>query len=64
MLIHNDELLDFVDNQDNVIGQGFRSKIWANRIKNIRVINAFLINDKNELWIPKRTAQKRFFPLV
>jgi len=60
--IKTDELLDLVDDQDNVIGQELRSKVWEKRIKNVRVINAFLINDKNELWIPKRTAHKKIFP--
>lgn len=60
--IKNDELLDLVDDQDNVIGQIRRSKMWENHIKNVRVVNAFLINDKNELWIPKRTAHKKIFP--
>jgi isopentenyldiphosphate isomerase len=58
----NDELLDLVDNQDRVIGQILRSKMWQDRISNVRVVNAFLINDKNELWIPKRTAHKKIFP--
>lgn len=57
-----DELLDVVDDQDKVIGQVTRSKMWSDRIKNVRVINAFLINDNNQLWIPKRTAFKRMFP--
>ncbi len=60
-MIH-DELLDLVDNQDKVIGHILRSKMWENRISNVRVINAFLINEKNELWIPKRTAHKKIFP--
>ena len=60
--IENDELLDLVDVKDNIIGQVLRSEMWTARIKNVRVINAFLINDKNELWIPKRTAQKKKFP--
>ena len=60
--IITDELLDLVDSQDKVIGQILRSKMWENRIGNVRVINAFLINEKNELWIPKRTAHKKIFP--
>ena len=57
-----DELLDLVDNQDNIIGQIARSKVWQDHIKNVRVINVFLINSKNELWIPKRTSRKKIFP--
>ena len=32
--------------------------------KNFRVINAFIQNSKDELWIPRRTAYKRLFPLA
>ena len=60
-MIH-DELLDLVDSQDKVVGHVLRSKMWENRISNVRVVNAFLMNEKNELWIPKRTAHKKIFP--
>jgi isopentenyldiphosphate isomerase len=57
----NDELLDVVDKNDCVIGQEYRSKIHKEKLP-FRVINAFLINEKNELWIPRRTAHKELFP--
>jgi len=59
----NDEYLDLVDKNDNVIGKKLRFEIYAERLNNYRVINAFIINSKGELWIPRRTADKRIFPL-
>lgn len=58
-----DEILDLVDENDAVIGQATRSEIYEKNMCNFRVINAFLINDNGELWIPKRAANKRVFPL-
>lgn len=58
-----DELLDLVDDQDQVIGTIWRSQTMAQRIPNFRVINAFIRNSKGELWIPRRSASKRIFPL-
>lgn len=59
----NDELLDLVDEHDQVIGSRLRSNIYGEGLSNFRAINAFLINDNGELWIPKRTATKKIFPL-
>jgi isopentenyl-diphosphate delta-isomerase len=58
-----DELLDLVDDADNVIGTVLRSETMAKKLRNFRVINAFIRNDKGELWIPRRSASKRIFPL-
>lgn len=60
----HDELLDLVDEQDRVIGQKRRSEVYAEKLRNIRVVNAFVINSKGELWIPRRTAGKRSYPLA
>lgn len=59
-----DEYLDLVDAQDQVIGKKLRSEIQAEKLQNFRVINAFIVNSKGELWIPRRTASKRIFPLA
>ena len=61
--ILNDELLDIVNENDEVIGQKYRSNVYQQKSSNFRVINAFVINDKNEIWIPTRTADKKLFPL-
>lgn len=58
-----DELLDIVDQHDHVIGQEYRSEIYKQKAKNFRVINAFLMNDLGEVWIPRRSASKKLFPL-
>ncbi|MBD3273325.1 NUDIX domain-containing protein [Candidatus Dependentiae bacterium] len=58
-----DEYLDIVNELDNVTGFKLRSDFYANGESNFRVINAFVKNSKGELWIPKRTASKKLFPL-
>lgn len=59
----NDEYLDLVDEHDNVVGNKKRSEIYAENLSNYRVINAFLMNSKSQLWIPRRTSSKKFYPL-
>ena len=59
-----EEMADIVDRNDNVIGQQTRSE--ANKLvpgKHFRAVNAFIENDKGQLWIPRRTATKKLFPL-
>lgn len=59
----NDELLDIVNKNDEVIGQKLRSEIYSKKLSNFRVVNAFLMNKDGKLWIPRRTKNKRVFPL-
>ncbi len=59
----SDEMLDLVSIDDIIIGQLPRSEIYAQKLSNFRVVNAFIINDKGQLWIPRRTKTKRIFPL-
>lgn len=61
---HNDELLDIVDAQDQVIGQCWRSEYDLKPGYTIRAVNAFIQNDKGQLWIPRRTATKKSLPLA
>jgi len=61
--IDQDEYLDLVDENDNVIGKKKRSEVYAEHLSNFRVVNAFVVNSKGEIWIPRRTANKRIFPL-
>lgn len=64
MTINNsDEYLDLVDDNDQVIGKELRTVIYTKKLNNFRVINAFVQNSKNELWIPRRSANKSIFPL-
>ncbi|MBP7770848.1 MAG: NUDIX domain-containing protein [Candidatus Pacebacteria bacterium] len=60
--MHPEEYLDLVNEKDEVIGRKLRSEIYAEGLNNFRVINAFLINSKGQLWIPRRTAHKAIFP--
>ena len=58
----NDELLDVVDENDQVVSQKYRSEVYAKNL-NFRAINVFIVNDKGQLWIPRRVATKKLFPL-
>jgi isopentenyl-diphosphate delta-isomerase len=57
------ELLDVVDEHDCVVGQEVRLVIYEKNL-NFRAINVFIENDKGQLWIPRRVANKRLFPLA
>ena len=58
-----DEYLDLVNENDEIIGKELRSIIYKEGYHNFRVVNLFLVNKRGELWIPRRTADKRIFPL-
>lgn len=58
-----DEYLDLVDENDQVVGKEKRSVVYQKKLSNFRVINAFIINSQGQIWIPRRTATKRVFPL-
>ena len=57
------ELLDIVNEHDEIIDQKYRSEIYQQKLTSFRVINAFLVNDKKEAWIPRRSSNKTLFPL-
>lgn len=58
-----DEYLDLVDENDIIIGRKKRSEVYAENLSNFRVVNAFLVNSRGKIWIPRRSTQKRIFPL-
>ncbi len=60
---HDEEILDLVNENDEVIGQQSRAEIYQQNQSNFRVVNLFLVNAKGQLWIPKRVATKKLFPL-
>lgn len=60
----NDEFLDIVNENDEVIGKQLRSEAYSQNRSNFRVVNGFLENDQGQLWIPRRAATKRIFPLA
>ena len=55
------EWLDLVNERDEVTGRVTREDAWARRLP-VRVVNAFLVNARGQLWIPRRTQTKRTFP--
>jgi isopentenyldiphosphate isomerase len=62
-MIYHEEILDIVTPEDMVIGAEKKSVIYEQKLNTFRVINAFVINSAGELWIPRRHAQKKLFPL-
>jgi isopentenyldiphosphate isomerase len=58
-----EEILDLVDENDRVIGSKSRSEIYTEGLNNFRVVNAFVVNVEGKIWIPRRAASKRLFPL-
>lgn len=60
----HDELLDIVDSTDTVVRTELRSAIYQQKLRYFRAVNAFIINGKGQLWIPRRTASKALFPLA
>ena len=59
-----DEMLDLVDGRDNVIGVMERGEVYAKDLTNFRVIDAFIKNKEGKLFVPRRQAHKRLFPLA
>ena len=58
-----DEYLDLVNPRDEIIGKKLRSEMYSEGLSNFRVVNAFLVNPKGQIWIPRRSPNKRLFPL-
>lgn len=58
-----DELLDLVDKNDHVIGTILRSQL-RNKKRNgfLRASEAFIINSRGKVWIPRRQSNKRIAP--
>lgn len=56
------EILDLVDDNDNVIGTATRDEIYAKKSTNYRAVFGLLINDKGQLWIPRRHSKKKLYP--
>lgn len=60
--IETDKYLDLVNEKDEVIGKKLRQAVYQERLSNFRVVNAFAINSKGQLWIPQRVHDKEIFP--
>jgi len=57
-----EERLDLVNEQDEVVGSLTRREIYAQGLRNYRVVHAFIINEVGKLWIPRRVASKKLYP--
>jgi isopentenyldiphosphate isomerase len=60
-----DEILDLVNERDEVIGTIPRSqydRIEKEKLGYIRGVELFIVNDKGQLWVPRRTLHKRIAP--
>ncbi len=58
-----DNLGDKLDENDNVISRDTRENIWKRGLEhNVRVVNIFIFNTKDELLLPKRSMNRRIFP--
>lgn len=59
-----EEILDLVDSSDKVIGTISRSQanVLTSEKLYIRASDMFIVNDKGELWVPKRTKDKVIAP--
>jgi isopentenyldiphosphate isomerase len=57
-----EEVLDLVDDNDQVIGRLSRREIYAQGLRNSRVVHAFIKNSEGKLWIPRRVATKKLYP--
>ena len=57
------EIVDLVSDDDlKVIGSIDRKRLYEERRSNFRVINALIINDNNQIWVPRRHFSKKLFP--
>ena len=61
--MNTEEYLDLVDENDQVIGRKLRSEVHAEGLHNFRAVNVFIVNEKGEIWIPRRQAHKQIAPL-
>ncbi len=57
-----EEILDLVNEQDEVIGSDTRKEIYAQGLRNFRVVHAFIRNDEGKFWIPRRVSTKKLYP--
>ncbi len=61
--VSDDEILDLVDDNDKVVGTISRAENREKRTKNTRVVHCLIVNSEGKLWIPRRSADKKTYPL-
>ncbi len=59
---HPEEIIDLVNEKDEVIGTATRKEIYAQGMRNYRVVHAFIVNDEGAFWIPRRVSTKKLYP--
>lgn len=62
--MEQDEWLDLVDENDEVIGRKLRSEIYREHLSNFRAVGLFIKDHEGRIWVPRRVATKRIFPLA
>ncbi len=61
--ISDGEILDLVDENDKVVGTISRAENREKRTKKTRVVHCLIVNSEGKLWIPRRSADKKTYPL-
>jgi len=59
---HPEEILDLVDENDSIVGSATRKEVYAQGLRNYRVVHAFIINSEGKIWTPKRSVSKKLYP--
>jgi len=57
-----DEILDVVNERDEVVGRGTRREVHECRLRH-RAVHVLLFDERNQLFVQKRSAAKDTFPL-
>ena len=61
--MQNPEIIELVSADDSeVIGLINRDELYEKKLRNFRVINVLILNQQNQIWIPRRHASKKLFP--
>jgi hypothetical protein len=61
----HEEIQDIVDEDDNVVGKDTRENIWKKGLEhNVRTVNIFLFNQEGRLLIPRRSKNKKNWPMT
>jgi NADH pyrophosphatase NudC (nudix superfamily) len=58
----HDELIDLVDKNGIIIASRKRSEVFAEKLKNFRLVCALVRNAEGKFFIPRRSATKRDYP--
>lgn len=65
MIPYDEEILDLVDENDQVVGTVTHQQAFDRKNLNghyLRAVNAFIVNGKGQLWVPRRRPEKIIVP--